>query len=175
MRSRISTSLRGSLARPVRQTSRAVAPLTLSVAMTLTIPGLAQAQPKPEPNTLAALVADVAEANQRLEVDKARLEQQVAQGGASAGLVTGEAHLIGQLEECVVCVTAADDHPASRLAVRVEQENGRWLVEDLAARAGAAGDRMGLKVNGREAFFAHVRDGDLLELIDGLLLRFRVR
>lgn len=95
--------------------------------------------------------------------------------GASAGLVIGEAHLIGQLEECVVCVTAADSHPASRLAVRVEQENGRWLVEDLAARAGAAGDRMGLKVNGREALFAHVRDGDLLELIDGLLLRFRVR
>lgn len=95
--------------------------------------------------------------------------------GASAGLVTGEAHLIGQLDECVVCVTAADSHPASRLAVRVEQENGRWLVEDLAARAGAAGDRMGLKVNGREALFAHVRDGDVLELMDGLLLRFRVR
>ena len=95
--------------------------------------------------------------------------------GASAGLVTGESHLIGQLEECVVCVTAADSHPASRLAVRVEQENGRWLVEDLSARAGAAGDRKGLKVNGRDALFAHVRDGDLLELMNGLLLRFRVR
>ncbi len=95
--------------------------------------------------------------------------------GASAGLVDGEAHLIGQLEECVVCVTAADSHPASRIAVRVEQENGRWLVEDLAARAGAAGDRKGLKVNGRDALFAHVRDGDVLELLNGLLLRFRVR
>ncbi|MCB0925769.1 MAG: NlpC/P60 family peptidoglycan endopeptidase RipA [Mycobacterium sp.] len=70
----MSASLRGSLARPVRQTSRAVAPLTLSVAMTLTIPGLAQAQPKPEPNTLAALVADVAEANQRLEEIGARVQ-----------------------------------------------------------------------------------------------------
>lgn len=74
MRPRMSASLRGSLTRPVRQTSRAVAPLTLSVAMTLTVPGLAQAQPKPEPNTLAALVADVAEANQRLEEIGARVQ-----------------------------------------------------------------------------------------------------
>lgn len=85
MRSRISTSLRGSLARPVRQTSRAVAPLTLSVAMTLTIPGLAQAQPKPEPNTLAALVADVAEANQRLEEIGARV--QIEQEGVNKAIV----------------------------------------------------------------------------------------
>lgn len=96
MRPRMSTSLRGSLAWPVRQTSRAVAPLTLSVAMTLTIPGLAQAQPKPEPNTLAALVADVAEANQRLEeigaqvqieqesVNKAIVEVQEARDAAAA-------------------------------------------------------------------------------------------
>jgi cell wall-associated NlpC family hydrolase len=35
--------------------------------MTLTIPGLAQAEPPPEPNSLSALVADVAEANQRLQ------------------------------------------------------------------------------------------------------------
>ena len=47
--------------------TRAVCPLGLSIAMTLTIPGLAQAQPAPEPNSLSALVADVAEANQRLQ------------------------------------------------------------------------------------------------------------
>jgi hypothetical protein len=35
--------------------------------MTLTIPGLAQAEPAPAPNSLSALVADVAEANQRLQ------------------------------------------------------------------------------------------------------------
>lgn len=85
MRPRLSTSLRGSLAWPVRQTSRAVAPLTLSVAMTLTIPGLAQAQPKPEPNTLAALVADVAEANQRLEEIGARV--QLEQEGVNKAIV----------------------------------------------------------------------------------------
>jgi len=73
-----------------------VAPLTLSFAITLTVPGLAQAQPKPEPNTLAALVADVAEANQRLEeigarvqieqesVNKAIVEVQEARDAATA-------------------------------------------------------------------------------------------
>jgi cell wall-associated NlpC family hydrolase len=35
--------------------------------MTLTVPGLAQADPVPAPNSLAALVADVAAANQRLQ------------------------------------------------------------------------------------------------------------
>jgi cell wall-associated NlpC family hydrolase len=43
-----------------------VVPLTLTVAMGLTVPGLADAEPS-EPNSLAALVADVAEANQRLD------------------------------------------------------------------------------------------------------------
>ena len=47
--------------------TRAVCPLTLSIAMTLTIPGLAEAEPAPAPNSLSALVADVAEANQRLQ------------------------------------------------------------------------------------------------------------
>jgi cell wall-associated NlpC family hydrolase len=47
--------------------TRAVCPLTLSIAMTLTIPGLAQAEPGTAPNSLSALVADVAEANQRLQ------------------------------------------------------------------------------------------------------------
>lgn len=42
-------------------------PMALSVAMTLTVPGVANAEPKPAPNTLAALIADVAQANQRLQ------------------------------------------------------------------------------------------------------------
>lgn len=110
-----------------------------------------------------------------LEVLAAPAEVQVQpKPGGSAGLVAGESHLIGQLEDCVVLVTAPEHHPASRLAVRVEQENGRWLVEDLAARAGASA-KGPLRVNGREALLAHLRDGDLLELVSGLLLRFRVR
>ena len=47
--------------------TRVVCPLTLTVAMTLAVPGLAQADPGPAPNSLAALVADVAAANQRLQ------------------------------------------------------------------------------------------------------------
>ena len=46
---------------------RAVCPLTLSIAMALSVPGLANAEPDPAPNSLAALVADVAEADQRLQ------------------------------------------------------------------------------------------------------------
>ncbi len=52
--------------RAVRAT-RAVCPLTLTVAMTFTVPGLAQADPETAPNGVAALVADVAEANQQLQ------------------------------------------------------------------------------------------------------------
>jgi hypothetical protein len=59
--------------RAVRAT-RAVCPLTLTVALALSVPGLAQAEPAPEPNSLAALVADVAEANQRLEDVGARVQ-----------------------------------------------------------------------------------------------------
>lgn len=81
--------------RAVRAT-RAVCPLTLAVAMTLSVPGLAQADPAPEPNSIGALVADVAEANQRLQdvaarvqteqesVNKAILEVQEARDAATA-------------------------------------------------------------------------------------------
>ena len=81
--------------RAVRAT-RAVCPLTLTVAMTFTIPGLAQADPDGAPNSVAALVADVAEANQQLQdigakvqaeqegVNKAILEVQEARDAAAA-------------------------------------------------------------------------------------------
>lgn len=59
--------------RAVRAT-RAVCPLTLTVALALSVPGLAQAEPMPGPNSLAALVADVAEANQRLQDVGARVQ-----------------------------------------------------------------------------------------------------
>ncbi len=81
--------------RAVRAT-RAVCPLTLTVALTLSMPGLAQAEPAHEPNSLTALVADVAEANQRLQdvgarvqleqesVNKAIVEVQAARDAAVA-------------------------------------------------------------------------------------------
>lgn len=76
--------------------ARAVCPLTLTVAMTLTVPGLAQAEPNSEPTSVAALVADVAAANQQLQdvgaqvqmqqeaVNKAILEVQEARDAATA-------------------------------------------------------------------------------------------
>ena len=80
----------------LRSATRAVCPVTLSVAMALSLPALAQAEPDPAPNSLAALVADVAEANQRLQdlsaqvqiekesVNKAVVEVQEARDAAAA-------------------------------------------------------------------------------------------
>jgi len=71
-----------------------VVPLTLTIAIALTVPGLAEADP--EPNSVSALVADVAEANQRLDdiaaqvqieqesVNKAIVEVQDARDAAAA-------------------------------------------------------------------------------------------
>ncbi|MFM9035340.1 MAG: coiled-coil domain-containing protein [Mycobacterium sp.] len=54
--------------------ARAVCPLTLTVAMTLTVPGLAEAEPDQESSSVAALVADVAQANQKLQEVGARVQ-----------------------------------------------------------------------------------------------------
>ena len=51
----------------MRPRMRAVCPLTLSVALTLTVPAIANGEPDPGSRTLSGLIADVAEANQRLE------------------------------------------------------------------------------------------------------------
>jgi cell wall-associated NlpC family hydrolase len=88
-------SRRGSLAQPAARATRVVVPLTLTVAMGLTVPGLAEAEPDYNTN-VAALVADVAEANQRLDdiaakvqteqesVNKAIVEVQDARDAAAA-------------------------------------------------------------------------------------------
>jgi len=80
----------------LRSATRAVCPVTLTVAMTLSVPGLAAAEPDPAPTSLAALVADVAEANQQLQdigakvqiekesVNKAVVEVQEARDAAAA-------------------------------------------------------------------------------------------
>jgi len=87
-------SRRGSLTQPAVRATRAVVPLTLTIAIGLTVPGLAQADP--EPNSVSSLVADVAEANQRLDdiaaavqteqesVNKALVEVQDARDAAAA-------------------------------------------------------------------------------------------
>ena len=48
--------------------------MALSVAMTLTVPGLAAAEPGAAPNTIAGLIADVADANQRLQEIGAKVQ-----------------------------------------------------------------------------------------------------
>lgn len=85
----------GSLFQPAFRIAKPVCPLVLSVALTLITPGLASAEPAPTPNTLAALVADVAEANQSLQdvgakvqaeqeaVNKALVEVQDARDAAA--------------------------------------------------------------------------------------------
>ncbi|MEI6699910.1 MAG: NlpC/P60 family peptidoglycan endopeptidase RipA [Mycobacteriaceae bacterium] len=75
------TTPRGSRVRA----TRAVCPLTLSIAMTLTIPGLAQAEPGTAPNSLSALIADVAQANQRLQDIGAAV--QIEQEGVNKAIV----------------------------------------------------------------------------------------
>lgn len=61
---------------PAARMVRPVGPMALSVAMTLTIPGIANAEPEPAPNSLAALIADVAEANQRLQEVGAKIQSE---------------------------------------------------------------------------------------------------
>ena len=56
----------------VPRAGRAIVPLTLTIAMGLTVPAPAQADSEPE--SVSALVADVAEANQRLDDIAARVQ-----------------------------------------------------------------------------------------------------
>ncbi|GAY18370.1 NlpC/P60 family peptidoglycan endopeptidase RipA [Mycobacterium sp. shizuoka-1] len=105
-------SHRGSLFRPAIRIAKPVCPLALSVAMTLTVPGLAQAEPAGGPNTIAGLIADVADANQRLQdigakvqaeqesVNKAIVDVQTARDAATAASA--------QVEESAQAVSAAN-------------------------------------------------------------------
>jgi cell wall-associated NlpC family hydrolase len=54
--------------------TRRVAPVVLSVAVMLSIPGLANADPGAQPDTMAKLIADVAQANQRLQDLSAQIQ-----------------------------------------------------------------------------------------------------
>jgi uncharacterized protein (TIGR02996 family) len=96
--------------------------------------------------------------------------------GRSIGLSTVYPNFIGQLDECAVFLSADLEHPASRLALRVEAEGPRWFVEDIAGLARArTAPGPSLRVNGRDLLYAHLRDGDVLEPLPGLELRFRAR
>ena len=86
---------RDSFIRPAVRIIRPMCPLALSVALTFVATGVGNAEPQPAPNTVAALIADVAQANQRLEdigakvqaeqesVNKAILDVQTARDAAA--------------------------------------------------------------------------------------------
>ncbi|MBD9325538.1 peptidase M23, partial [Mycobacterium tuberculosis] len=67
---------RGSPARPAARFVRPAIPSALSVALLVCTPGLATADPQTD--TIAALIADVAKANQRLQdlSDEVQAEQE---------------------------------------------------------------------------------------------------
>lgn len=116
----------------------------------------------------------LASGNASLEIVSAPSEVQVhPKPRSTVGLVLGEPNFIGQLDECAVQLSADDDHEASRLALRIDRDNGRWFIEDVAGRAGIRGAQ--LTVNGRPTRLAHLRDGDELEPCPRLILRFRLR
>ena len=87
---------RGSSVRLATRVTRRLVPVMLSAAATLCIPGLANADPGAEPDTMARLIADVAQANQRLQdlgaqvqteqesVNKAVVDVETARDNAAA-------------------------------------------------------------------------------------------
>jgi chromosome segregation ATPase len=87
---------RGSSVRLATGLGRRLAPVLLSAAVTLCIPGLANADPGAQPETMAKLIADVAQANQRLQdlgaqiqieeesVNKAVVDVETARDNAAA-------------------------------------------------------------------------------------------
>src|SRR6202022_935746 len=94
---------RGSSVRLATRLTRRIVPVALSVAVTLCIPGLANADPGAEPNTMAKLIADVPQANQRLQdlgaqiqteeesVNKAVVDVETARDNAAAAQQNVEA------------------------------------------------------------------------------------
>ena len=66
----------GSLFQPAFRLTKPICPLVLSVGLMLSMPAIAQAEPSQGPNSMAALIADVAQASQRLDDIGAQVQQQ---------------------------------------------------------------------------------------------------
>lgn len=129
---------------------RAVWPLVLSVVMTLSIPGMAASGlANAEPNSLAGLIADVAEANQRLEDIAAKV--QAEQEGVNKAIVE-----------------VAEARDAAALAQQ-EVDESRQAVKDADAAIVAAQKRFdtfaaATYVNGPSSSLVMARTPD--EIID---------
>ncbi|MGH3525066.1 MAG: coiled-coil domain-containing protein, partial [Mycobacterium sp.] len=109
---------RGSAFRLAARFAQPVGVSVLSMAMLLDTPGLALADPAPSPDSIAALIADVADANQRLEdlaaaiqteqesVNKALVDVQAAREDAAAA--QHEVEVSGQaIKDAEAAITAA--------------------------------------------------------------------
>src|SRR6201984_3422855 len=109
---------RGSSVRLATRLTRRLAPAMLSVAVTLCIPGLANADPGAQPDTMAKLIADVAQANQRLQdlgaqiqteeesVNKAVVDVETARDNAAAAEHNVEASQ-QSVRDATAAITAA--------------------------------------------------------------------
>jgi hypothetical protein len=83
--------------------------------------------------------------------------------GESVGLTTDAPNVIGQVDDAAVRI----EGPA---VLQLVFQEGRWIVDDLRRD-----QRATLRVNGRDAGRAVLRDGDTIELLGGPCLRFRMR
>lgn len=84
--------------------------------------------------------------------------------GHRVGLTTDEPNVIAQVDEATIRVEAP-------LAVQIVFDQGRWRAEELNRRPA---ELPSLRVNGRAAAHATLRDQDFIEILDGLSLRFRM-
>jgi peptidoglycan DL-endopeptidase RipA len=112
---------RGSSFRLATALTRRLAPVMLSVAVTLCIPGLANADPGAEPDTMAKLIADVAQANQRLQDLGAQIQTEEE-----------------SVNKAVVDVETARDNAA---AAQHEVDSSQQAVQDASAAITAAQKR----------------------------------
>lgn len=113
--------------------------------------------------------------------ERASLELLAAPKAVTCDLPVGErraltepANFVGPLADCAVQLRAPDGHEASKVAVRVEQRQQRWWLDDLAAQARPFALVQPVRVNGRETVSCVLRDGDRLELAPGVLFQFHL-
>jgi peptidoglycan DL-endopeptidase RipA len=112
---------RGSSFRLATGLRRRLAPAMLLVAVTLCIPGLANADPGAQPDTMAKLIADVAQANQRLQDLGAQIQTEEE-----------------SVNKAVVDVETARDNAA---AAQREVDASQQAVQDANAAIAAAQKR----------------------------------
>jgi cell wall-associated NlpC family hydrolase len=144
---------RGSLFRPAMRLGSAGCPLALTVALLLCTPGLAQADPDVGPNTVAGLIADVADANQRLQdigaqvqaqqesVNKALVDVQTARDQAAAAQQDVDASQQAVKDATTAIADAQRRFDTFAAATYVNGPSGSYLTasnpEDIIATASA--------------------------------------